>query len=230
MVKALKQRSQKMFSLSPSLSLPRAPSLLQRVHRPPEIPSQSLALPPVLTLSVLRRVFRPPEILSLHRSPSRAHPLCPSASSSAPAKLSVCRKVPSTVSLTPATSTATGEAPVSLSLRGSRRLSLSPPPVVTGVSMQSVLIGENLGGCAFVCGSLSFLDKIACGLALYVLQSFQSSSPAVHLTSPIHVYISVTRIGLGLIPPFCSLVGVAVTYTMKLHTPFSKPMMEPLLE
>jgi len=102
---------------------------------------------------------------------------------------------------------------------------------VTGVSMQSVLIGENLGGCAFVCGSLSFLDKIACGLALYVLQSFQSSSPAaVNLTSPIHVYISVTRIGLGLIPPFCSLVGVAVTYTMKLHTPFSKPMMEPLLE
>jgi hypothetical protein len=42
--------------------------------------------------------------------------------------------------------------------------------------MQSVLIGENLGGCAFVCGSLSFLDKIACGLALYVLQSFQSKS------------------------------------------------------
>jgi hypothetical protein len=42
--------------------------------------------------------------------------------------------------------------------------------------MQSFLIGENLGGCAFVCGSLSFLDKIACGLALYVLQSFQSKS------------------------------------------------------
>ena len=40
--------------------------------------------------------------------------------------------------------------------------------------MQNVLIGENLGGCAFVCGSLSFLDKISCGLALYVLQSFQS--------------------------------------------------------
>ncbi|XP_042954350.1 major facilitator superfamily domain-containing protein 12-like isoform X3 [Carya illinoinensis] len=47
---------------------------------------------------------------------------------------------------------------------------------VTGVSMQSVLIGENLGGCAFVCGSLSFLDKISCGLALYVLQSLQRKS------------------------------------------------------
>ncbi|XP_035541075.1 major facilitator superfamily domain-containing protein 12-like isoform X2 [Juglans regia] len=101
---------------------------------------------------------------------------------------------------------------------------------VTGVSMQSVLIGENLGGCAFVCGSLSFLDKISCGLALYVLQSLQSSSPELQLTKSVHVYISVTRFGLGLIPPFCALVGVAVTYTMKLHTPFSKPIMEPLLE
>ncbi|GMY22228.1 isoform 4 of major facilitator superfamily domain-containing protein 12 [Fagus crenata] len=102
--------------------------------------------------------------------------------------------------------------------------------MVTGVSMQNVLIGENLGGCAFVCGSLSFLDKISCGIALYVLQSFQSSSPDLQRTNPIHVYISVTRFGLGLLPSFCALVGVAVTYSMKLHTPFSKPIMEPLLE
>lgn len=40
--------------------------------------------------------------------------------------------------------------------------------------MQNFLIGENLNGCAFVVGSLSFLDKISCGLALYVLQSNQS--------------------------------------------------------
>ncbi|KAF8394025.1 hypothetical protein HHK36_020227 [Tetracentron sinense] len=45
--------------------------------------------------------------------------------------------------------------------------------VVTGVSMQSVLVGEDLHGCAFVYGSLSFLDKISCGIALYVLQSYQ---------------------------------------------------------
>ena len=45
---------------------------------------------------------------------------------------------------------------------------------VTAISMQSVLIGSELGGCAFVCGSLSFLDKMSCGLALYVLQSHQS--------------------------------------------------------
>lgn len=40
--------------------------------------------------------------------------------------------------------------------------------------MQSVLVGTDLNGCAFVCGSLSFLDKISCGLALYFLESFQS--------------------------------------------------------
>ncbi|KAJ7949075.1 Major facilitator superfamily domain-containing protein 12 [Quillaja saponaria] len=43
--------------------------------------------------------------------------------------------------------------------------------MVTGVSMQNILIGENLNGCAFVCGSMSFLEKISCGLALFVLQS-----------------------------------------------------------
>lgn len=40
--------------------------------------------------------------------------------------------------------------------------------------MQSVLIDRDLNGCAFVCGSLSFMDKISCGLALFVLQSYQS--------------------------------------------------------
>lgn len=102
--------------------------------------------------------------------------------------------------------------------------------MVTGISMQNVLIGQCLGGCAFVCGSLSFLDKMSCGLALYVLQSFQSCSPELHLTNSIEFYFSATRFGLGLLPPFCSLIGVAVTYTMKLDTPFSKPIMEPLLE
>ncbi|KAF2319329.1 hypothetical protein GH714_014835 [Hevea brasiliensis] len=100
---------------------------------------------------------------------------------------------------------------------------------VTGISMQSVLVGSDLNGCAFVCGSLSFVDKISCGLALYALQSFQSMSPKVQNSLSTN-YISVTRCGLGLVPAFCSLVGVAVTYTMKLNTPCSKPLMEPLLE
>jgi len=42
--------------------------------------------------------------------------------------------------------------------------------------MQSVLVGSDLDGCAFVYGSLSFLDKVSCGLAVFVLQSFQSKS------------------------------------------------------
>ncbi|KAG6762114.1 hypothetical protein POTOM_032599 [Populus tomentosa] len=100
---------------------------------------------------------------------------------------------------------------------------------VTGVSMQSVLVGSDLNGCAFVYGSLSFLDKVSCGLAVFVLQSFQSSSPRSQETLSTE-YISVTRYGLGLLPAVCSLTGMAITYTMKLQTPHSKPLMEPLLE
>uniref|UniRef100_A0A2P2LCN6 Major facilitator superfamily domain-containing protein 12 isoform X2 n=1 Tax=Rhizophora mucronata TaxID=61149 RepID=A0A2P2LCN6_RHIMU len=100
---------------------------------------------------------------------------------------------------------------------------------VTAVSMQSALVGSDLNGCAFVYGSLSFLDKISCGLAMYALQSFQSTSPDVQdRLSTSHV--SITRYGLSLVPGFCSLVGVAVTYSMKLHTPYTKPLREPLLE
>ncbi|KAL9424503.1 hypothetical protein AB3S75_036387 [Citrus x aurantiifolia] len=116
--------------------------------------------------------------------------------------------------------------------------------MVTGISMQNVLVGEDLSGCAFVCGTLSFLDKMSCGIAVYVLQSYQSMSPTVRdnnssITSLTVLdnnslistsYISVTRFGLGLIPAICSLVSVAVTCTMKLHTPYSKPLVEPLLQ
>lgn len=45
---------------------------------------------------------------------------------------------------------------------------------MTAVSMQSFLVGRDLNGCAFVYGSLSFLDKISCGLALCALESYQS--------------------------------------------------------
>ncbi|KAL5760592.1 hypothetical protein ACOSP7_019106 [Xanthoceras sorbifolium] len=102
--------------------------------------------------------------------------------------------------------------------------------MVTGISMQNVLIGEDLNGCAFVCGSLSFLDKMSCGIALYILQSYQSTSPKLLDNYTGNAYISVTRYGLGLVPAFCSLLGVAITYTMKLHTPYSKSLREPLLE
>ncbi|XP_027915831.1 major facilitator superfamily domain-containing protein 12-like [Vigna unguiculata] len=97
--------------------------------------------------------------------------------------------------------------------------------MVTGVSMQNFLIGENLNGCAFVVGSLSFLDKISCGLALYVLQSNQNISSELQGTQ---FPFSVTRYGLGLVPAICSLIGVIVTYTMDFHNP-SKSLTAPLL-
>ncbi|KAA3471523.1 Major facilitator superfamily domain-containing protein 12 [Gossypium australe] len=100
---------------------------------------------------------------------------------------------------------------------------------VTAVSMQNVLIGQDLNGCAFVCGSLSFLDKISCGLTLFVLQSFHSSSPIVAGNYSAGNF-SITRYGLGLVPAFCSLVGVAVTWTMELRIPLYKPLTETLLE
>ncbi|KAL1300183.1 hypothetical protein AAHE18_18G159800 [Arachis hypogaea] len=96
---------------------------------------------------------------------------------------------------------------------------------VTAVSMQNFLIGEDLNGCAFVCGSLSFVDKISCGLALYVLQSYQNVSPQLQGTQMV---LSVTRLGLGLVPALCALVGVAVTCTMDFNNP-SKSLTAPLL-
>jgi hypothetical protein len=46
---------------------------------------------------------------------------------------------------------------------------------VTTVGLESALVGEDLNGCAFVYGSLSFLDKISCGIALFVLESYEGS-------------------------------------------------------
>ncbi|XP_057457240.1 uncharacterized protein LOC130748112 [Lotus japonicus] len=97
--------------------------------------------------------------------------------------------------------------------------------MVTGISMQNFLIGENVNGCAFVIGSLSFLDKMSCGLALYVLQSYQNISPDLQGNQ---FSFSITRIGLGLVPALCALVGVGVTCTMDLHSP-STSLTAPLL-
>ncbi|GFZ02737.1 major facilitator superfamily protein [Actinidia rufa] len=100
---------------------------------------------------------------------------------------------------------------------------------VISVSMQSVLVGEDLNGCAFVYGSLSFMDKMSCGLALYILESYQDTSPNLHGCSSMTLCFSVSRNGVGLIPAICAAVGLAVTSTMELHTTNPKPLMEPLL-
>jgi hypothetical protein len=44
---------------------------------------------------------------------------------------------------------------------------------VTTIGLEGALVGEDLNGCAFVYGSLSFLDKISCGIALFALESYE---------------------------------------------------------
>ncbi|CAN6440335.1 unnamed protein product [Victoria cruziana] len=125
---------------------------------------------------------------------------------------------------------------------------------VTAISMESVLVGEDLNGCGFVYASLGFLDKIVCGIVLYLLefnQGFPSGSNGVHASgsssslngvhavgSSLSLYslhatvvsASLTRWGFGLVPGICSLLGIAVTYTMNLNMVVSKHLTEPLLE
>ncbi|KAL0896412.1 hypothetical protein Bca101_080373 [Brassica carinata] len=91
--------------------------------------------------------------------------------------------------------------------------------LVTAISMQSVLVGSELGGCAFVCGSLSFLDKMSCGEA----------SPEVVVNSIHSFNFSVTRYGLGFVPTVCSFMGVVVTYFMELDDTILKPLCQQLL-
>nr|XP_043623034.1 major facilitator superfamily domain-containing protein 12-like [Erigeron canadensis] len=101
---------------------------------------------------------------------------------------------------------------------------------VTGVSMQSYLVGEDVKGCAFVYGSLSFLDKISCGLALWVLESYQTTSTALKDCSPVCSCFSISRYGFGLVPAICALAAVVVTCTMKLEKPRLRSLKVPLLE
>ncbi|KAG5538965.1 hypothetical protein RHGRI_019496 [Rhododendron griersonianum] len=101
--------------------------------------------------------------------------------------------------------------------------------MVTAISMQSILVGQDLNGCAFVYGSLSFMDKISCGIALYILESYQNTFPNLQGCSSMISCFSVSRTGLGLIPAICALGGVLVTFTMDLHSTSPKPLMEPLL-
>eukprot|EP00268_Persea_americana_P017733 TRINITY_DN1858_c1_g1_i1.p1 TRINITY_DN1858_c1_g1~~TRINITY_DN1858_c1_g1_i1.p1 ORF type:complete len:460 (+),score=60.97 TRINITY_DN1858_c1_g1_i1:427-1806(+) len=100
---------------------------------------------------------------------------------------------------------------------------------VTGISMESVLVGEDLNGCAFVYGSLSFLDKVSCGIALFVLESYQDTAPSLHGCNVFRGCISVSRYGLALVPGSCAILGAIVAYTMDLPTSTSEPLLEPLL-
>ncbi|GJN32868.1 hypothetical protein PR202_gb21407 [Eleusine coracana subsp. coracana] len=99
---------------------------------------------------------------------------------------------------------------------------------VTSISMEGVLVGEDLNGCAFVYGSLSFADKVACGLALYMLESCQGITKTESNLGTTFGY-SITRLGLGLVPAACSLLAAIVVYTMDLPDTQRRPLVEPLL-
>ncbi|CAN6199574.1 unnamed protein product [Urochloa humidicola] len=99
---------------------------------------------------------------------------------------------------------------------------------VTSISMEGVLVGEDLNGCAFVYGSLSFVDKVSCGIALYILESYQGSTKITSNLGTTFGY-SVTRVGLGLVPAACSLLSAIVAYTMDLPDTRRRPLVEPLL-
>ncbi|KAH9621315.1 hypothetical protein KSS87_016419 [Heliosperma pusillum] len=100
--------------------------------------------------------------------------------------------------------------------------------MVTAAGMQSALVGQDLNGCAFVYGSLSFLDKMSCGLVLYFLESYLNTSPNIQgfLTLSVPSY-TLTRYALGLVPAICAFLGVAVTFSMDLETT-PKALIDPL--
>lgn len=99
---------------------------------------------------------------------------------------------------------------------------------VTSISMEGVLVGEDLNGCAFVYGSLSFVDKVSCGIALYILESYQGSTK-ISANQDLAYGYSVTRLGLGLVPAVCSLLSAIVAYTMDLPDTRRRPLLAPLL-
>ncbi|KAI5058941.1 hypothetical protein GOP47_0025260 [Adiantum capillus-veneris] len=104
---------------------------------------------------------------------------------------------------------------------------------VTAVSMEGILVGLDLSGCAFVYASLSFLDKFACGAALYVIEALntadkQGCKPEALGRSPCS--LSTVRMTLALVPAGSALLGVCVTLLMDLKTSVSiAELEEPLL-
>ncbi|MCO5578404.1 hypothetical protein L7F22_032245 [Adiantum nelumboides] len=104
---------------------------------------------------------------------------------------------------------------------------------VTAVSMEGILVGLDLSGCAFVYASLSFLDKFSCGAALYVIEALnnadrQGCKPEALGRSLCHS--STVRMTLALVPAGCAFLGVCVTLLMDLRVSVSiAELDEPLL-
>ncbi|KAK4738360.1 hypothetical protein R3W88_002057 [Solanum pinnatisectum] len=128
--------------------------------------------------------------------------------------------------------------------------------MVTSVGMESELVDKEVEGSAFVYGSLGFVEKVLCGVMLYILESYESklylsftSNVCISrmkfksLNETLHTYagvtpaacnpaypcFTVTRFSLGFIPGVAALAGVIVTCFTKFRTSHPEPLAEPLL-
>jgi Na+/melibiose symporter-like transporter len=95
--------------------------------------------------------------------------------------------------------------------------------LVTATSMEGLLVSTNLSGCGFVYGSLSFLDKLACGIALYWIEGMNVQTRFCPteigvgnnlLTFPPICHCSLIRVALALVPSGCALLAWIITTTI----------------
>ncbi|KAL3695272.1 hypothetical protein R1sor_009348 [Riccia sorocarpa] len=104
--------------------------------------------------------------------------------------------------------------------------------LVTATSMQGVLVGQDLSGVAFVYGSLSFMDKLTCGVVLYLIEGLNDASLSCRKNDTnLGCAESTVRTALGLVPSGCALVAALITLSMKLKEshPETSLLSKPLL-
>jgi len=101
--------------------------------------------------------------------------------------------------------------------------------MVTAISMESILVGKDLRGCAFVYGSLSFVEKLSCGIVLYIIEDFHTSANKCNASHNLGLCHSLTQMSLAFVPGGCALLGIIVTFTMDLNAATVQSLHEPLL-
>eukprot|EP00850_Spirogloea_muscicola_P002306 SM000008S22395 [mRNA] locus=s8:1404652:1408343:- [translate_table: standard] len=98
--------------------------------------------------------------------------------------------------------------------------------LVTATSMEGLLVGQQLSGCAFVYGSLSFMDKLTCGFALFAIEACNDGRRAdcVNIGED-GCKRSLVRWVLTIVPGGCALVAAVMT----LYTNFKEDHVETAL-
>jgi len=94
---------------------------------------------------------------------------------------------------------------------------------------ESILVGKDLSECAFVYGSLSFIEKLAWGIVLYIIEDFHTSTNKCNASHDLGLCHSLTQRSLAFVPEGCALLDIIVTFTMDLDTVTVHPLREPLL-